>query len=188
MQYLIPTIIQDAQTREVLMLGYMNDDALAQTRKTGLVTFYSRSKKRLWQKGETSGNTLKVEKIYQDCDNDTYLILATPQGPTCHNGTQSCFNTQQFGLPELTKLINQRKSTMPPDSYTTSLFRAGLPQICAKITEESQEVVQAATQETKQRLIEESCDLLYHLQVLLTEKGITQAEIDQELQKRNQRT
>jgi len=182
---LIPAIIQDVDTRQVLMLGYMNKAALAKTRKDKRVTFYSRSKKRLWQKGESSGNYLTLISITKDCDNDTFLIMAKPRGPTCHTGATNCFKTTDFTIQDLFRLIQMRKLTMPKNSYTTSLLTAGTPSILAKISEESSEVIQAATKETRQRLIEESCDLIYHLLVLLSDQNINLKEVDKELKKRN---
>lgn len=184
---LVPAIIQDAETLEVLMLGYMNKPALEKTLKTKKVTFFSRSKNRLWQKGETSGNFLTVVEIFQDCDSDAILIKAKSQGPTCHTGTISCFNTSQFIIQDLFRLIQQRKKDLPKNSYTTKLFKAGQKKILAKIKEESAEIIKAATKETKKRLIEESCDLLYHLFVLLTNEKIQINEIEKELSKRNKK-
>jgi len=183
---LIPTIIQDSQSGQVLMLGYSNDESLKKTRTTKNVWFYSRSKKRLWMKGETSGNTLRVLKITKDCDNDAILIQAQPTGPTCHTKKISCFSQQQASnsIEALAVTISQRKKTMPKNSYTASLFRAGLKKICAKISEESAEVIQAATNESKQRLIEESVDLLYHLFVALKARTISLNQIYSEIIKR----
>lgn len=182
---LVPAIVQDAETLQVLMLGFMNKEALEKTLSEGKVTFFSRSKNRLWQKGETSGNFLKVVEIKVDCDNDSLLILARPEGPTCHTGTESCFGKSEFDLIQLFKLIKERKEKMPKNSYTSSLFTDGLDKIIAKIEEEAEEVVRAAKSEGKQRLIEESCDLLYHLFVLLSNENITIDEIQAELKKRH---
>lgn len=182
---LIPAVIQDVETLEVLMVGFMNEEALKRTLADGKVTFFSRSKNRLWQKGETSGNFLKVIEIRIDCDNDSLLILTKPQGPTCHTGEVSCFGKNQFNLLKLYRLIKERKKRMPKNSYTSSLFDAGLEKILAKIEEESKEVQCAARSEGKQRLIEESCDLLYHLFVLLNNENIDIVEIAEELDKRN---
>lgn len=183
---LVPAVVQDAETLQVLMLGFMNKKALEKTLMDRKVTFFSRSKNRLWQKGETSGNFLKVIEIKTDCDNDSLLILAKPEGPTCHTGNQSCFEKPPFDLMQLFQLIKERKKTMPENSYTSSLFRAGFDKIIAKIEEESEEVVRAAKSEGKQRLIEESCDLLYHLFVLLNNEDITIADIQEEVKKRHQ--
>jgi phosphoribosyl-ATP pyrophosphohydrolase/phosphoribosyl-AMP cyclohydrolase len=182
---LIPAIVQDAETLQVLMLGFMNKDALGKTLAERSVTFFSRSKNRLWQKGETSGNFLKVVEIKVDCDRDSLLILAKPEGPTCHTGTESCFGKSEFDLTQLFKLIKERKLKMPENSYTSSLFNDGLDKIIAKIEEEAEEVVRAAKSEGKQRLVEESCDLLYHLFVLLNNEEITIIDIQEELNKRH---
>ena len=182
---LVPAIVQDAETLQVLMLGFMNKDALGKTLAEGRVTFFSRSKNRLWQKGETSGNFLKVVEIKVDCDSDSLLILAKPEGPTCHTGTESCFGKSEFDLTQLFKLIKERKLKMPENSYTSSLFSDGLDKIIAKIEEEAEEVVRAAKSEGKQRLVEESCDLLYHLFVLLNNEGVTIADIKKELNNRH---
>ena len=172
---------------QVLMLGFMNEEAYQKTIKTKKVTFWSRSRKCLWQKGETSGNYLKVVDIKIDCDQDTLLIAAEPQGPTCHTGQYSCFDKKSQNitfLNELFALIKDRKKNMPKKSYTTTLFREGLDKICAKVEEESEEVIRAAKSETKQRLIEESSDLLYHLFVLLAQKEVDLDEVITELAKR----
>ncbi|NIA31648.1 MAG: bifunctional phosphoribosyl-AMP cyclohydrolase/phosphoribosyl-ATP diphosphatase HisIE [Actinobacteria bacterium] len=182
---LVPAIVQDVGTLEILMLGFMNQEALEKTLEDGKVTFFSRSKNRLWQKGETSGNFLKIVEIKADCDNDSLLILAKPAGPTCHTGNKSCFGKSQFSLLQLFQLIKERKKAMPEDSYTSSLFRGGLEKIIEKIEEESEEVVRAAKSEGKQRLIEESCDLIYHLFVLLNNEDISISDIEQELNKRH---
>lgn len=182
---LVPAVIQDVETLEVLMLGFMNEEALKKTMACGKVTFFSRSKNRLWQKGETSGNFLNVIDIKLDCDNDSLLVLTKPQGPTCHTGKVSCFGKNQFDLLKLYQLIKERKKRMPENSYTSSLFDAGLEKILAKIEEESKEVLRAARSEGKQRLIEESCDLLYHLFVLLNNEKIDIVDIAEELDRRN---
>lgn len=184
---LIPVIIQDVLTNEVIMLGYMNREALEKTLESKKVHFYSRTKKRLWMKGETSKNYLFLVDITLDCDADTLLVQVNPIRPTCHTGTDTCFgNTKNalFVLVDLFTRIEDRKKKMPPDSYTASLFTEGETKICEKIEEESLEVIQAVKQETKQRLIEESCDLLYHLFVLLCAKGVRFQDIAKELVKR----
>lgn len=185
---IVPAVVQDAKTKVVLMLGFMNKEALSKTIESKKVTFWSRTKKRLWEKGEISDNTLKLISISADCDNDTLLILAQPQGPTCHTGAYSCFGTKkQSGLEflqELYDLITARKKALPKNSYTTSLFNEGFAKILEKVEEESSEVLQAAKKETKKRLIEESSDLLYHLFVLLAQKDISLDDIIQELQRR----
>jgi phosphoribosyl-ATP pyrophosphohydrolase/phosphoribosyl-AMP cyclohydrolase len=185
---IIPVVVQDVETKAVLMLGFMNEEALRKTIESKKVTFWSRTKKRLWEKGEVSGNTLKLISISADCDNDALLILAKPQGPTCHTGAYSCFGSEKQNglefLQELFDLIVARKKELPKNSYTTSLFKKGLVKILAKVKEESDEVLQAAKKETKKRLIEESSDLLYHLFVLLAQKNISLTDIIQELQRR----
>ena len=183
---IVPAVVQDVETKAVLMLGFMNKEALSRTIESKKVTFWSRTKKRLWEKGEVSDNTLKLISIFADCDNDTLLILAKPQGPTCHTGAYSCFGIEKQNglefLQQLYDLIVARKKELPKNSYTTSLFREGLAKILAKVEEESSEVLQAAKKETKKRLIEESSDLLYHLFVLLAQKNISLSDIIQELQ------
>ena len=185
---IIPAVVQDAETKAVLMVGFMNKKALDMTIKNKKVTFWSRTKKRIWEKGETSGNTLELISISTDCDDDTLLILAKPQGPTCHTGAYSCFGTEKQNsinfLQELFDLIVTRKKASPNNSYTASLFKGGLARILAKVAEESTEVLQAAEKETRKRLIEESSDLLYHLFVLLAQKNISLSNIIQELQRR----
>ncbi len=183
MKGLVPAVIQDNQSLEILMVGFMNQEAYQKTSETGLVTFYSRRKNRLWTKGETSGNHLKVISIKKDCDSDSLVIKANPLGPTCHEGTQSCF----FNLETLFELIENRKKHIDKNSYTSSLFQEGQKKILEKVEEESLEVKQAAKKEGKQRLIEESCDLIYHLFVLLANEDISLSEIEEELKKRNQR-
>jgi len=193
---LIPTIIQDAVTKQVLMLGYSTAESLAKTKTTGHVWFYSRSKGRLWEKGETSRNYLNVVEIYSDCDNDTLLILARPEGPTCHTGNVSCFenntaeNVVQATQPtavlqELITVIAERKAAQPSNSYTTQLFQGGVKVIGNKVTEEAIEVVQAARFESPERLAEETADLLYHVLVLLREKNVDWEAVLQVLQRRS---
>lgn len=184
---LVPAIIQDATTRQVLMLGFMNAEALQKTITEKKVIFWSRTKKRLWQKGEESGNFLELVDIKTDCDNDTLLVTATPVGPTCHTGTQSCFGDNVFGLEELYQTMQARAQTMPEGSYTAFLLKKGLKKICAKVKEESAEVIKAAKQETKQRLIEESVDVLYHLFVLLVSKKVILADLYKEMAKRQKK-
>ncbi|MFC1810749.1 bifunctional phosphoribosyl-AMP cyclohydrolase/phosphoribosyl-ATP diphosphatase HisIE [Patescibacteria group bacterium] len=189
MNGLIPAIVQDSNTMQVLMLGFMNQEALKKTLKDKKVTFWSRTKKRLWQKGqEESGNFLEVESITSDCDNDTLLIMAKPKGPTCHTGSKTCFNSdysKQDFLDELCLIIKDRKLNLPKKSYTTSLFNEGLSKILEKVDEESKEVIYAAENESKNRLIEEISDLYYHVFVLMAQKDVTLAEIREELLKRN---
>ncbi len=186
---LVPAIIQDARTKNVLMLGFMNEEAFAKTESTGLVTFYSRTKKRLWTKGEESGNVLKVVSIADDCDHDTLLIQAIPAGPVCHTGNATCFSeTNEFGiefLAYLQEFINRRHQEMPEGSYTTSLFKKGINRMAQKVGEEAVETVIEATNGTDDRLIYEASDLIYHLIVLLTSKRLTINELAAELEKRH---
>lgn len=191
---LIPAIIQDADTFRVLMLGYMNKEALQTTLEKERVTFYSRSKERLWTKGETSGNYLDLVDIQEDCDNDTLLILAHPQGPTCHTGEQSCFHQKAFKpknnlgfLNELEELIISRKKEMPEDSYTTSLFKKGVDQIAQKVGEEAVETVIEAKNDKKKKFIGEVADLIFHLMVLLVEKGVPLKKIIKRLKRRHKK-
>lgn len=186
---LVPAIIQDVRTKNVLMLGFMNEEAFAKTESTGLVTFYSRTKKRLWTKGEESGNVLKVVSIADDCDHDTLLIQAIPAGPVCHTGNATCFSeTNEFGiefLAYLQEFINRRHQEMPEGSYTTSLFKKGINRMAQKVGEEAVETVIEATNGTDDRLIYEASDLIYHLIVLLTSKRLTINELAAELEKRH---
>lgn len=182
---LLPVIVQNADTLQVLMLGFMNKTAYQKTLRTKKVWFWSRTKGRLWQKGEESGNILKVVEILPDCDNDTLLIKAKPVSPTCHTGEKSCFGDSGDALRELFEVIEERKKTLPKKSYTASLFRAGLSQICAKVLEESVEVIHAAKKETRQRVIEESADVIYHLFVLMAQRKVSFEDLAQELARRN---
>jgi phosphoribosyl-ATP pyrophosphohydrolase/phosphoribosyl-AMP cyclohydrolase len=189
MNGLIPAIVQDGATGRVLMLGFMNEEALEKTLESRRVTFWSRSRKSLWTKGETSGNYLELEEVRQDCDNDSLLVVAQPQGPCCHRGTLSCFagDDEYSGLEflgYLERLIAKRRKEMPEGSYTTKLFAKGLPEIAKKVGEEAVEVVLSASQE-KQRSIEESADLLYHLLVFLTQREITLGDVMEELRSRS---
>ena len=187
---LVPAIIQDQRTSKVLMLGFMNEEALQKTTETGQVTFFSRAKNRLWTKGEESGNFLNVISIESDCDNDTLLIKVNPVGPVCHTGSDTCWNekNEQNGLDFLKKLqdfIDQRKAEMPEGSYTTSLFRSGTAKIAQKVGEEAVETVIEAMANNDERLIYEASDLLYHLFVLMTHKGFRLEDLARELQKRH---
>ena len=187
---LVPAIIQDARTKNVLMLGYMNEEALRKTQDTGLVTFFSRSRQCLWTKGETSGNYLHVVDIKSDCDNDTLLVRATPDGPTCHTGTDTCWGEENrpnplLFLSELSDFIEKRHREMPEGSYTTSLFRDGLNRMAQKVGEEALELVIEATNGTNERLIYEGSDMLYHLIVLLTSKGLRIEDMAAELMQRH---
>ena len=187
---LVPAIIQDAETRAVLMLGYMNEEALKKTEETGLVTFFSRSRQCLWTKGETSGNYLHVVSIKSDCDNDTLLIQAHPDGPTCHTGTDTCWGEENkpnplLFLSHLSDFIEKRHQEMPEGSYTTSLFKDGLNRMAQKVGEEALELVIEATNGTNDRLIYEGSDMLYHLIVLLTSKGLRIEDMARELMERH---
>ena len=187
---LVPAIIQDAQTKVVLMLGYMNQEALKKTKETGLVTFFSRSRQCLWTKGETSGNYLHLVDIKVDCDNDTLLVQATPDGPTCHTGTDTCWGEENkpnplLFLSELSDFIEKRHEEMPEGSYTTSLFKDGLNRMAQKVGEEALELVIEATNGTNDRLIYEGSDMLYHLIVLLTSKGLRIEDMAKELMERH---
>lgn len=187
---LVPAIIQDNITNNVLMLGYMNEDAYEQTLKTGKVTFWSRSRQCLWTKGETSGNFLNLVSIKSDCDNDTLLVRVNPVGPACHLGTDTCWGEKNetnplLFLTELQDFINKRHEEMPEGSYTTSLFKDGLNRMAQKVGEEALEAVIEATNGTNERLIYEASDMFYHLIVLLTSKGLRIENIAQELQVRH---
>ncbi len=178
---LLPAVVQDHATGEVLMLGYMNAEALAATRASGWVTFWSRSRKCLWKKGETSGHVLAVKSIHADCDRDALLVRAEPHGPTCHLGTQSCFGelakpTLGF-LGELDALIARRAIERPPGSYTTSLFDAGIRRIAQKVGEEGVEAALAAVAQDDTALLNEGADLAYHLMVLLRARGASLADV-----------
>ena len=177
---LIPAIIQDENTATVLMLGFMNSEALDKTRKEGKVTFFSRTKNRLWTKGEESGNFLHVVEILEDCDKDTLLIKANPAGPVCHTGSETCFNEKNIVSPDpegisfitqLQQLIHKRKIEMPEGSYTSSLFNAGINKIAQKVGEEAVELVIEAKDNNDELFLNEAADLLYHMLVLLTAKG-----------------
>lgn len=185
---LIPAIIQDYKTREVLMLGFMNQVALEKTRKENLVTFYSRTRNELWTKGETSGNYLKVKEIITDCDNDTVLILAEPKGPVCHTGSKSCFGEQKqnFNLNYLQQVIDQRRDEMPEGSYTTKLFSKGINRIAQKVGEEAIELVIEAKDQNDDLFLNEAADLIYHMQVLLSAKGFKLKDVVDILEKRHQ--
>lgn len=189
---LIPAIIQDAGNLRVLMLGYMNPESLQKTLESGLVTFYSRSRQKLWTKGETSGNTLKLVSIHKDCDDDTLLITATPNGPTCHTGNISCFYRENTApaapgsfLFELQALLRERKESTPEGSYTSSLFQKGLDKIAQKVGEEAVETVIASKNTDEKEFLYEASDLLFHLMVLLTERGNTLEDLISELEKRH---
>lgn len=190
MNGLVPAIIQDAQTGVVLMLGYMNEEAYKKTLETGKVTFWSRTRQTLWTKGETSGNWLNVVEILNDCDQDTLLIKVRPEGPVCHTGADTCWNEKNeknplLFLSELSDFIEKRHREMPEGSYTTSLFRDGLNRMAQKVGEEALELVIEATNGTNERLVYEGSDMLYHLIVLLTSKGLRIEDLAQELVERH---
>ena len=189
MQGLVPAIVQDAQTQRVLMLGFMNREAYEKTVETGLVTFFSRTRQKLWTKGETSGNLLHVVTIKEDCDHDTLLVLAHPDGPVCHTGTDTCWGETNdeplLFLGELQRFIERRHAEMPEGSYTTSLFRDGCQRMAQKVGEEALEAVIEAVSGNDERLIYEASDLLYHLLVLLTSKGLSIEDIAKELRNRH---
>ncbi|MDE6449140.1 MAG: bifunctional phosphoribosyl-AMP cyclohydrolase/phosphoribosyl-ATP diphosphatase HisIE [Muribaculaceae bacterium] len=180
---LLPVIIQDTITLRVLMLGYMDNEAFDITVKTGKVTFYSRTRQRIWTKGETSGNFLYVNDMYPDCDNDTLLIKATPAGPTCHRGTESCFDTptEEGFIRRLSTIIKQRHLEMPEGSYTTRLFIKGVKKIAQKVGEEAVESAIEAVDGNRTRFIYEASDLLYHYLVLLEQTGCDIKDIELEL-------
>jgi phosphoribosyl-AMP cyclohydrolase / phosphoribosyl-ATP pyrophosphohydrolase len=186
---LIPAIIQDYRTNKVLMLGFMNQEAFDKTQKEKIVTFFSRSKKRLWTKGETSNNFLHVKEILLDCDNDTLLIKAKPDGPTCHTGADTCWKEENSGkaafLEHLKKVIKDRKENPSETSYTTSLFNKGLNKIAQKVGEEAVELVIEAKDENKDLFKGEAADLIFHFLVLLEEKQIDLDEIITVLEERH---
>ena len=187
---LVPAIIQDATTKNVLMLGFMNEEAYHKTLETKKVTFYSRSRKCLWTKGETSGNFLNLVSIKNDCDNDTLLIKVNPTGPTCHKGTATCWDENNevnplLFLTFLQDFIEKRYKEMPEGSYTTSLFKDGLNRMAQKVGEEALEAVIEACNGTDERLVYESADMIYHLIVLLTSKGLRIEDLAKELQIRH---
>ena len=187
---LIPAVIQDGKTNQVLMLGYMNQKALEETRKTGKVTFYSRTKQRLWTKGETSGNFLELDSIQSDCDADTLLVKVRPIGPTCHLGSDTCFGSDNKDsgirfLQDLQKIIKNRKETSPEGSYTASLFASGINKIAQKVGEEAVEVVIEAKEPETGNLKEETADLLFHLLVLLEQKEVPLAKVVDVLRERH---
>ena len=183
---LIPAIIQHHLTNQVLMLGFMNEDALSQTEKEGKVTFFSRSKNRLWTKGETSGNFLLVKEIITDCDNDTLLIKAAPSGPVCHKGTPTCFDEpdEKGFIYKLEGVINERKENPKESSYTAKMFSKGLNKIAQKVGEEAVELVIEAKDNDKERFLDEAADLMYHYLLLLSAKGYSLVDVENVLSKR----
>lgn len=187
---LVPAIIQDAVTKNVLMLGFMNEEAYQKTIDTKKVTFWSRTRNSLWTKGETSGNYLNLVDIKLDCDNDTLLVKVHPQGPTCHLGTDTCWGEDNslnpiLFLSELQNFIDKRHQEMPENSYTTSLFNKGINKMAQKVGEEATETIIEATNGTNEQLVYESSDLLYHLIVMLTAKGLSIEDVASELIKRH---
>ena len=192
MNGLIPAIIQDNYTQKVLMLGFMNKEAYEKTMETGKETFFSRTKNRLWTKGEESGNFLHVVSVKADCDNDTLLIMVHPEGPVCHKGTDTCWGDKNeqdiMFLKELQDFIDRRRQEMPEKSYTTSLFNSGVNKMAQKVGEEAVETILEACNGTDERLIYEGADLLYHLIVLLTYKGYRIEDLARELKERHSAT
>ena len=187
----VPAIIQDSITKNVLMLGFMNEEAYQKTLATKRVTFYSRSRKCLWTKGETSGNYLELVSMKPDCDNDTLLVKVIPHGPTCHTGTDTCWGEENkrnplLFLSELQDFINKRHEEMPEKSYTTSLFKDGTNRMAQKVGEEALEAVIEAVSGNDDRLIYECSDMFYHLVVLLTSKGLRIEQVAAELAERHQ--
>lgn len=186
-ELLIPAVIQDNKSLKVLMLGYMNRESYSKTLETGLVTFFSRSRQKLWTKGETSGNFLSVVSIDPDCDNDTLLIRVNAVGPVCHTGSVSCFkgNDSEGFIPKLAQVIKERHISMPKSSYTTSLFNDGIEKICKKVGEEASETIIEAVKGNKERLVYEISDLIYHLLVLMEFTQVSINEIESELYSRH---
>lgn len=187
---LVPTIVQDVETSKVLMLGFMNQEALTKTIDNKLVTFFSRSKNALWTKGETSGNYLEVHDILIDCDKDTILIKANPKGPTCHTGQDTCFgetNTSDQFLKTLEQIIKQRKENNDPNSYVKSLFNKGINKIAQKVGEEAVEVVIEAKDNNDDLFLNEAADLLFHYLILLQAKGFNLQHIENVLKERHKK-
>jgi phosphoribosyl-ATP pyrophosphohydrolase/phosphoribosyl-AMP cyclohydrolase len=188
---LIPAIVQDSRTREVLTVAYMNKEALQLTIENRETYFWSRSRQQLWHKGETSGNSQKVTQLNLDCDNDAVLVQVEPKGPACHTGSYSCFGIEpeiEGVLQELYGVIQERKEKRPEGSYTSYLFNSGLDKILKKVGEECTETIVAAKNPDSARLISETADLIYHLVVLMIERGITLDEISRELKERRTAT
>ena len=184
---LLPVVVQDSATLKVLMVAYMNEEAFEQTVATGQATFYSRSRKALWKKGETSGNFINVVAMYPDCDNDTLLIMGKPCGPACHRGTTSCFDTpdNEGFVRKLQSVVQQRHRDMPEGSYTTYLFNKGVNKIAQKVGEEAVETVIEAIDGNKERYLYEASDLIYHLLVLNEQMGFSIKDIEEELASRH---
>lgn len=187
MNGLIPAIAQDADTGKVLMLGFMNEEALRKTQTDKRVTFYSRSKQRLWTKGETSGNYLSVVDILQDCDNDTLLVKVRPHGPACHTGADTCFRERNVkaGISFLENVIAERKKNPKEGSYTNRLFDSGINKIAQKVGEEAVELVIEAKDNDRERFLSEAADLMYHYLVLLSAKGAVLGDVEQVLRARH---
>lgn len=189
---LVPAIIQDDDTNKVLMLGFMNEEAYRKTLDSGRVTFYSRTRKRLWTKGEESGNFLDVVSIKADCDEDTLLIKVNPVGPVCHKGTDTCWGEKNqediMFLKHLQDFITKRHEQKPEGSYTTSLFQSGINKMAQKVGEEAVELIIEATNGTNERMVYEGADLLYHLIVMLTDKGCSIEDLARELKERHNDT
>lgn len=184
---LLPAVVQHWRSGQVLMLGYMNREAFAQTLQSGKLTFFSRSRQRLWVKGETSGHTLALRSLHADCDGDTLLVLAEPNGPTCHRGTASCFGDAGPAMAVLTELddvIASRERDRPAGRYTTSLFDAGVRRIAQKVGEEGLETALAAVAQDQASIASETADLLYHVLVLLRARGVPLADVAAELRRR----
>ncbi|MBR5335719.1 MAG: bifunctional phosphoribosyl-AMP cyclohydrolase/phosphoribosyl-ATP diphosphatase HisIE [Bacteroidaceae bacterium] len=184
---LLPVVVQDSATLKVLMVAYMNEEAFEQTVATGQATFYSRSRKAIWKKGETSGNFINVVSMYPDCDNDTLLIMGKPCGPACHRGTTSCFDTpdNEGFVRKLQSVVQQRHRDMPEGSYTTYLFNKGVNKIAQKVGEEAVETVIEAIDGNKERYLYEASDLIYHLLVLNEQMGFSIKDIEDELASRH---
>jgi phosphoribosyl-ATP pyrophosphohydrolase/phosphoribosyl-AMP cyclohydrolase len=188
---LLPAIIQDAKTLKVLMLGYMNAEAFEKTQKENRVTFFSRSKKQLWTKGETSGNFLNVVDIKTDCDNDTILVKVIPTGPVCHTGADTCFKEENISenfLEELEEVINERKNNPSAQSYTSSLFAKGINRIAQKVGEEATELIIEAKDDNNEKFKNESADLLFHFLVLLVAKNMSLADVIEVLKSRHKKS
>ncbi|MFN3952351.1 MAG: bifunctional phosphoribosyl-AMP cyclohydrolase/phosphoribosyl-ATP diphosphatase HisIE [Thermaurantimonas sp.] len=189
---LLPCIVQDASTRQVLMLGYMNSEAYEKTQKERRITFYSRSKKRLWTKGETSGNFLYVVEINIDCDADTILILSNPSGPVCHTGNDTCFGathrpTTSF-LAELEAIIRDRMNTASSDSYISGLFKSGINSIAQKVGEEAVELIIESKDKDDEKFLNEAADLLFHYLILLRAKNVELRDVEEVLRSRHHRS
>ena len=184
---LMPAIVQDHHTRTVLMLGFMNEEALSKTQAEGKVTFYSRSKQRIWTKGEESGNFLLVQDVLIDCDNDTLLVKAVPKGPVCHTGAATCFreDNDNFTIQKLESIIADRKADRATNSYTASLFAKGINKIAQKVGEEAVELVIESKDDNRERFLNEAADLLYHFLVLLQAKECTLDDVNKVLASRH---